>query len=152
MSPFPTIKKLDSIDSDQLSLLHNKCFEKGWAPQNFEDYMKSPLHHFWGAFNRNTLIGFILFQVIDNEAEILTFAVDPEFQNRGIGRQLLKTAVGEFKNNNLEFVFLDVARNNRPANSLYLSLGFQTQRVRSQYYTLENGSFEDAFQMKLKIK
>ncbi|MEB3701703.1 protein N-acetyltransferase RimI [Candidatus Bealeia paramacronuclearis] len=146
------IEKIETIQCERLASLHQKCFEKGWSKKNFEDYLRSPLHQFWGAFDADQLRGFILFQVIESEAEILTFGVDPEFQSQGVGRQILTLSIEELKKNNLEFVFLDVAHNNQHAILLYLSCGFKKMMLRKQYYARKSGINQDAIVMKLKIK
>ncbi|MCX7337773.1 MAG: N-acetyltransferase [Alphaproteobacteria bacterium] len=93
-------------------------------------------------------VGFILGRGIVADAalvecEILTFAVLPEFQCQGVGRQLLDQLV--------QFVpaplFLEVATSNSPAIALYQKAGFKIVGIRPDYYTDRSGKPVDAYIM-----
>ncbi len=67
------------------------------------------------------------------EAEIHTIGVDPEFQRRGIGRELLRglLAVADAA---AATVFLEVRTDNDAARLLYEAEGFTVVGLRRRYY------------------
>lgn len=82
--------------------------------------------------------GFILFRVAADEAEVLTLAVSPAFQRRGLGCRLLHAALDCARDRGAVQMFLEVALDNIPALSLYSGAGFTQVGCRRGYYP--NGS------------
>lgn len=56
---------------------------------------------------------------------IYTFAVHPQFQKKGIGKEMLRFIVEHGKQENMKAIRLDVYQKNLPAISLYKKMGFQ---------------------------
>ncbi|WEQ53120.1 ribosomal protein S18-alanine N-acetyltransferase [Komagataeibacter oboediens] len=77
---------------------------------------------------------FIMVRTVFDEAEILTFAVDPAWQRRGIGRDLLARCMRQAGQAGARTLFLEVARDNAPAMALYRTSGFVQAGVRRNYY------------------
>ena len=78
--------------------------------------------------------GFIMARTLFDEAEILTFAVDPAWQRRGIGRDLLARCMRQVGEAGARTLFLEVARDNAPAMALYHAGGFVQAGIRRNYY------------------
>lgn len=77
--------------------------------------------------------------------QINGFAVDPEHQGRGIGRQLLRTAVDEARARGARRLTLRVLGSNRSALALYHSCGFVEEgRLRAEFY-LDDEYVDDVF-------
>ena len=91
--------------------------------------------------------GFIMARTIGDEAEILTFAVDPACQRRGMGRDLLVRCVRQAASAGVASVFLEVAQDNTGALGLYHAAGFAPVGLRRNYYP--DGT--DACVMQLRI-
>ncbi len=77
--------------------------------------------------------GLVLLRVAADEAEVLTLAVAPEARRRGIGRALLEAAMAAVAQRAVT-LFLEVARSNLPARSLYAAAGFVEAGSRRGYY------------------
>ena len=92
-----------------------------------------------------TMAGFIFYQDIAGDFEILLVAVDKPFQGQGLGRRLLEGALMNCTPGG--FVYLEVSEKNLPAMALYQSVGFQEIGRRPHYY--KDGSA--AINMKLKL-
>ncbi|MCZ7650764.1 MAG: ribosomal protein S18-alanine N-acetyltransferase [Thermoanaerobaculia bacterium] len=75
-----------------------------------------------------------LFQVVEEEAELLRVAVEPEFRQRGLARRLLEAALLALAQEGVRRVFLEVAAGNAAALALYRRLGFFLQGRRRAYY------------------
>ncbi|MGY6768280.1 ribosomal protein S18-alanine N-acetyltransferase [Komagataeibacter sp. NFXK3] len=78
--------------------------------------------------------GFIMARALLDEAEILTFAVDPAWQGQGIGRALLARCLDEAAREGAVHLFLEVADDNVAALGLYHAAGFAVVGVRRRYY------------------
>jgi ribosomal-protein-alanine N-acetyltransferase len=77
---------------------------------------------------------FALLQILPPEAEILTFAVDPSAQGRGIGTALLGDAIQAARDAGAATMFLEVAADNAAARALYARAGFAETGLRRGYY------------------
>lgn len=78
--------------------------------------------------------GFIMARTVFDEAEILTFAVDPAWRRQGIGRDLLARCVRAVAQGGATSLFLEVAQDNAPALALYHGAGFAQVGLRRDYY------------------
>ncbi|WP_048697769.1 ribosomal protein S18-alanine N-acetyltransferase [Erwinia piriflorinigrans] len=96
------------------------------------------------------LAAFAITQVVLDEATLFNLAVDPAFQRRGLGRELLQHLVNELEQRNVMTLWLEVRASNRPAIALYEQLNFNEVSVRRNYYPTTNGK-EDAVIMALTI-
>jgi len=71
----------------------------------------------------------------DDRGGIYGFAVDPAWQGRGIGRDVLRRACLDLRAQGVQRIGLEVEADNDHALGLYLSLGF-TQETTEDYYAL----------------
>ena len=79
-----------------------------------------------------------------DEAHITTFAVLPEWRQRGVGGRLMLALMDVSLDLKARFMTLEVRLSNRPARELYGRFGFKPVGVRPRYYS-DNG--EDALIM-----
>lgn len=152
MSQLLEIKNAKELNAEDLSHLHSQCFDRGWDISEFQNYIENPIMQIWGAYHQKSLVGFLLLQVIEDEAEILTFCVSPEFQGQGIGKKILQEVIENIEESNGKEIILDVSKANSSARHIYTQLGFEPFAIREQYYTGKQGKNEDAVVMKLRIK
>ena len=95
--------------------------------------------------------GFALGRVIADEAELLTIAVDPAFQGRGLGRRCLRDFLDACRAEGAGKVFLEVASTNTAARALYGSEGFSENGLRKGYYHAEGCEPIDAILMSRSV-
>jgi Acetyltransferases len=72
----------------------------------------------------------------DEVAGIYGFAVDPDWQGRGIGRDVLRRVCQQLCDEGVHRIGLEVAVDNDRALGLYTSLGF-TPLTTEDYYALD---------------
>lgn len=132
-----------------LADLHEKAFDRPWAPTEFEALLTSP-----GVFavlgssgEPDEARGFILCRAIAGEAEILTIAVDPAVRRRGWGAALVEMAAGIATEAKAFDLFLEVAADNVAAIALYGAAGFSQVGLRKGYYPHPDGA-KDAVVMR----
>lgn len=89
-------------------------------------------------------IGFLLAQVLFEEAEILSLGVLPMHRRAGHGRRLLQTAIALATERGAGRFLLEVAEINHSAHTFYASNGFARIGRRTAYYRDQSGSAVDA--------
>ena len=89
-------------------------------------------------------LGYAGFWVIDDEAHLMTFAIDPRWQGRGLGEWFLLELLDLMEESGAEACTLEVRVSNLRAQSLYRRLSFGVAGRRRRYYS-DNG--EDALIM-----
>ncbi|MCX8959422.1 ribosomal protein S18-alanine N-acetyltransferase [Erwinia psidii] len=96
------------------------------------------------------MVAFAITQVVLDEATLFNLAVDPDFQRRGLGRELLQFLINALAARGIQTLWLEVRASNRPAIALYEQLDFNEVSVRRNYYPATTGK-EDAIIMALTL-
>ena len=89
------------------------------------------------------LLGFALYRIVLDDAELLLIAVAPEAQGKGVGRRLLGRFIDEAKRKGASKIHLEV-RDGNPATRIYEAAGFAPAGRRSNYYRGADGRHYDA--------
>ena len=90
------------------------------------------------------IVGYCLYQVVFEQAEILRIGTHPDYQRQGIASQLFATLNNELINNKVESLLLEVRADNAPALALYEQQGFVVIHKRKGYYQLPHQPSVDA--------
>lgn len=134
----------DTLSAAHLAALHDAAFdtERAWSEAEFQDLLANKHCHV-------TLDphGFSLVRVVADEAELLTLAVHPTRQRKGLGGALLDKAVALAATHGATKMFLEVAADNTPAIRLYTSRRFAEVGNRPRYYARDNTAPADALVM-----
>ncbi len=96
------------------------------------------------------MAAFAVTQVVLDEATLFNIAVDPAYQRKGLGRQLLEHIISELEKREVFTLWLEVRASNIAAIALYESLGFNEATIRRNYYPTKEGR-EDAIIMALPL-
>lgn len=96
------------------------------------------------------MAAFAITQIVLDEATLFNIAVDPAFQRRGLGRELLERVIDEVEQRGVATLWLEVRASNAPAIALYESVGFNEATIRRNYYPTADGR-EDALIMALPV-
>lgn len=157
MTPRPAskhgaIRKAEPADADAMAVLHGRCFDSGWEAVVIRAFIESPsflcrLYQTEDRIEDASLAGLIICQVVQDEAELITFAVAPEKRRAGIGRSLFQAVCSEARAKGAKRLFLDVDEANMPALALYRSLGAVPVGRRPAYYA--NGADAAVFSLTL---
>jgi len=103
-----------------LAALHGESFgEARWSLAQIADSLALETTQAFLALEAKKPQGFILCQIVAEEAEIMTFCVAPSARRKGVGMLLLKAAVALARRKNAHLLFLEVAANNAAALALY---------------------------------
>ena len=130
-------------DLPQVLAIENRCFEDPWSDTYFSLALKRPRsnEYFYVARRERTVVGYIIFCILQEEAQIWNIAVSPACQRQGIGKYLLASALEMIHADGEREVLLEVAVSNLPAQYLYRQFGFRICGIRKDYY----GRYKDAY-------
>lgn len=128
----------------EMARLHGAAFvmPRPWSEAEIADFLASPL-----CFVCVEPAGFIMGRVVAGEAELLTIAVDPDAQGRGVGWRLMQRFLAVLADRLADQVFLEVAEDNAAARALYTKAGFAVTGQRRGYYQGIGGRVVDAIVM-----
>lgn len=99
----------------------------------------------------NRIVAFVICQFVLDEATLFNIAVDPAYQGKGYGKQLLQALIAQLQQKQITTLWLEVRASNTTAQKLYSSLGFNEVTVRKNYYPTQDGGRENAVVMALYL-
>jgi [ribosomal protein S18]-alanine N-acetyltransferase len=80
------------------------------------------------------LVGYAGVDLGGEVADVMTMAVAPAAQGRGLGRRLLHELVARSRADHAAYLMLEVRADNNVARRLYETAGFELLSVRRRYY------------------
>lgn len=128
------IRKMIIGDIDGILAIEKTCFTAdAWSEEAFIYRLEDESLPFLNltAEDENKVVGYLVATAFPWEMNIDSVAVSPDHRRKGIARELIKTAVALSK---AEEITLEVRESNKPAVSLYESLGFEKVGNRKNYY------------------
>lgn len=124
---------------EQLTTLESVLFEDAWH----DKAVKSVLGQFGVGVmlvvDDTALIGYCVFQIVFEMAEVLRIGTHPNRQNQGIGKMILNAFMKYCQQENVERILLEVRENNENAIAFYKKQGFYQIDKRKNYYQTING-------------
>ena len=142
-APKPVLRKAELQDFENLSKIHQSCFDHGWSPTDLSEMQSAPGTTTLLMEHAGHPAAFIILRQMFDEAEILTIATSLLHRRQGLAMALIKAAQAQ----NLAKLYLEVAASNNGAKALYEKLGFEKSGLRKGYYAKASGSAEDAVLM-----
>lgn len=105
-----------------------------WTKQMFKDSFSNKNHFFEIGIYDDKIVGYIIYSVVLDEAEILNIVIDSCYRGKSFGKQLLNYAIEDIKNKKCLVIFLEVAKKNIVAVNLYSKFDFIKYNIRKNYY------------------
>lgn len=139
----PSVRRATQSDLISMAEIEQRASIHPWSMGHFRDSIDN--HQCWLLAAESEPIGCLVFSQLFDEAELLNLVVEPRFQGRGHGRQLLEFFIDSNRLRARQ-LFLEVRVGNARAIKLYESVGFFSQGVRKGYYPAGKGR-EDALVM-----
>ena len=138
------IKCCTKDDIDIVYEIDNTSSCYNWTKSMFLKELENKNSSFRILFIDDKIIGYIVYHIVLDEAEILNIVINNEFKRQNLGKYLLEQTISEISKQNVKTIFLEVGEKNIPAINLYLKFGFKQYNKRNNYY--KNG--ENAILMK----
>lgn len=79
--------------------------------------------------------GYIGLWINEDNAEVINFYIDPDYQGMGFGQMLIEFALNLCEMSNIPSLSLEVRRSNERAINLYEKNGFKYSHDRLRYYS-----------------
>ncbi|GEM_PF-94264 len=141
------IREMTERDVDEVYEINIRSFKKdAWSKEAIEREFKLPYSFRYVIEVEGKVVGYSFIWILRKEALIMTFAIDPPFRNKGLGKRFLLEILENLKNK-ADIFTLDVRKSNLPAIKLYRSLGFSVVKERPRFYS----DGENALVMELKV-
>lgn len=141
------ITHCEKKDIPRLAEIEKQCFSAAWDDASLSSAFSLPHFCALAALDGEELFGYICGTVLFEDGEIFRVAVLPNKRKSGVGAALTAAFCEEAAKRGAEQVFLEVRVQNAPALALYQKCGFETNRLRKNYY--ENG--DDGLEMIKKL-
>lgn len=144
------IDPMADSDLDDVSAIERSVQSFPWTRRNFSDALEAG-YSAWVARRADKIIGFCLVMLAPDVAHLLSIAVTPDEQGKGVGALLLRQCERESAAHALSSLILEVRPSNHSAVTFYQNRGFQRLSVRKDYYPLSWNEREDAWVMEKKL-
>ena len=128
-------KKIKNIHEVYLSAFSSSHFQT-LKRKDFEDFYRMDAKIFM-LYIKKYLIGYAIFLINGDMAEILSIGIKKKYQKNGYGKILIIEFLKKHKN--IIKISLEVAATNTAAISFYLSMGFYKTGLRKNYYLIRKG-------------
>ena len=116
--------------------IEKASFPQPWPFDAFESFLGDP--GFLVATVDGAVVGYVVADTVPNAGRTLghvkDIAVHPDYRGRGIGAQLLGSALTAMREKRASRVKLEVRESNDSAIRLYRRFGFQFRRTLPRYY------------------
>lgn len=144
------IRKMDIDDLKRVVALEEQLFTSAWRESDFlYEILQNDFSLNYVLEDEEYIIGYVGVWIMYEQAQITTIGIDPKYQRRGLGRELMKTVMDIATQQGCEMMSLEVRISNHKAISLYESLGFQNVSIRKDYY---KDNHEDAYLMLRRLE
>lgn len=132
----------------QIASIHAACFpERPWSEAELSELISQS-----GAVCLTEQdAGFALARQTLDEAELLTIAVLPRAQGKGVGLALLEQMGQRLGAAGATRLFLEVSTDNSAARALYAKAGFEQVGLRKAYYARKGSTASDALILEKKL-
>lgn len=136
-------------DAAIMSAIHAACFARSWDEASMAQFIFTPgcISLLVSRAEGQPVQGFLIARRAEDEAELLTLAVHPDFRRLGLARALVQRAMATLRRAGAKHLLLEVDEANAPARTLYQALGAVPVGRRPHYY--ERGADAAIFSLAL---
>ncbi|WP_459893187.1 ribosomal protein S18-alanine N-acetyltransferase [Hydrogenobaculum acidophilum] len=137
-----TITEMTKEHLDEVIEINNISFTTdAWNEQGFYREFSLDYSKKWVGIEDGKVVVYAIFWCHGAEAFMMTFAVHPDYRSKGVASYFLTEVFKLLKEENIDYVELDVRKSNLPAINLYKKLGFKIERERPSFYSDGENAF-----------
>ncbi|MBF0276375.1 MAG: GNAT family N-acetyltransferase [SAR324 cluster bacterium] len=142
-------------DAKTIGLMSRDLIENGlgwtWTPLRVAKHIFNPNSLVVVARSKKTVCGFVILQFTEKTANMSLLAVDPSFQRKGIGSDLVRFVEQSANAAGLASIFLEVREINKGALIFYRSHGYRQINLLPRYYRNRETAIRMVYQLKVPI-
>ena len=125
--------------------------QDAWGYQSIVELLEQDSISLLVVYQSDKVVGYCLYQVVFEQAEILRIGTHPNYQRQGIASELFAKLNQQLEALKVESLLLEVRADNLPAIALYEHQGFVVIHQRKGYYSHPNQPAIDALIMQLEL-
>jgi ribosomal-protein-alanine N-acetyltransferase len=133
-----TVREMTTADVAAVAELEAKAFDDPWSPAAFFEELAAPGRYYSVVEEDGYVAGYGGVMHVEDDAHVMTIAVDPEVAKRRIGTRLMLALVEGAISRGTRNLTLEVRVSNEPALALYRGFGFAAVGLRPGYYATED--------------
>ena len=133
-----TVREMTDADIPAVAVLEARAFRDPWSPATFVEELALDNRSYVVAEERGSIVGYGGLMSLDEEAHIMTIAVDPGHIRRKIGTRLMLALIDIALERGARHLTLEVRITNDAALGMYRKLGFASVGLRPNYYRDED--------------
>jgi len=144
MNPPPTpvvLREMTPDDIPEVQRIESAAYQDAWPARLFAKELENAFAQYLVAVERpgggeegERIVGFMGVWYMIDQLHLVTIAVDPTRQGRGLGQRLLLECLDLAREAELNEVVLEVRESNARARALYESFGFRKAGELRDYY------------------
>lgn len=130
------LREMQWPDIEELTALEEQLFERNaWSARSWwSELAGRPRRRYTVATKGGTIVGYAGIDCAGATADVMTIAVAPGQQGRGLGHVLLDWLMTQGRESGADAMLLEVRADNDVARNLYVRAGFEHLRTRRGYY------------------
>jgi len=138
----PQLRPMQEADLARVIEVEEAAYEFPWTLGIFRDCLRVG-YASYVYDSPSGPVGHGVMSIAAGECHLLNVCVHPDWQRRGLGRQLVEFLLDVAREKKAHTALLEVRLSNQVAHGLYAGLGFNEVGVRQNYYPARGGR-EDA--------
>ena len=131
-------------DMPEVLAIEERSFEFPWSEEDFLRCLRQRNCIGMVAEHDERIVGFMIYELNNNQLHVLNFSVHPEFRRRGVGSQMIQKLAGKLSCQRRNRIQLEVRETNLDAQLFFKQSGFRATSVLRDFYA---DTTEDAYQM-----
>ena len=145
------LQPMQAEDLEAVIVIEQTAYSHPWTRGNFRDALASG---YWAQCLRvqGELVGYVVAMQGVQETHLLNVAVAPQRQGQGWSHVLLDALCLWSRQQQAEWLWLEVRESNRRALQVYERYGFHRVGLRKDYYPADRQQREHAVVMSLNLK
>lgn len=135
-----------AIDIQDVLEIERLCYgDRGWSREDFMFNLRRSNCIGMVALDECEIVrGFMLYELLKSELHLLNFAVDPEYQRRGVGTAMARRLGEKLTAQRRTRIHVEVREYNVTAQLFFRAMGFRATETLRHWY---EESDEDAYRM-----
>lgn len=128
-------------DLAQVVAIESQCFEDAMTADQIREYLRVRNNIGMVAVDSqdNKVLGYIIYELLDDRFEVLRLAVDPIYQRQGVGRALLKTIERKLTPERRRRICILVEDSMLPTHLFLKATGYRATSVQGNEYYFFKG-------------